>query len=148
MPKILDYTKFCEDLEEVTSLKVFLKRKFHPKGLFSEQIFGPIKNYTCQCGTYFGVSKSGGKCDLCGVDIVNSDVRRTRFAKITLPFPVVNPIFYDLLVELGGKKIKEVLDQLMRDDKSFMYIDGDDHVVCNNTDPIPEGTQIYERTDA
>ncbi len=103
MPKVLDYAQFCEELDEVTSLKVFGKKKFHPQGLFSEQIFGPIKNYTCQCGTYYGLSKSGGNCSTCGVDIINSDVRRTRFAKIILPIYVVNPIFYDLVVEVGGK---------------------------------------------
>ena len=84
MPYLLDYKTFCEELKEITTLKVFSKKKYHPDGLFSEQIFGPIKNYTCQCGTYYGISKSGGKCDLCGVDIVNSDVRRKRFAKIKI----------------------------------------------------------------
>ena len=148
MPRLLDYSTFCENLEEVTSLKSFLKKKFHPKGLFSEQIFGPIKNYTCQCGTYYGISKSGGKCDVCGVDIVNSDVRRTRFAKITLPFPVVNPLFYDLLVEVGGKTLKEIIDKFMRDEKSFMYLDGEEHVVCSENDPVPQNTEIFDRTDA
>ncbi len=148
MPQLLNYSQFCENLEEVTSLKAFSKRKFHPTGLFSEQIFGPLKNYTCQCGTYFGVSKSGGKCDLCAVDIVNSDVRRTRFAKIILPIPVVNPIFYDLLIEIGGKSLKDALDQLMRDEKSFLYMDGEDHIINNIADQIPTGTRIFERTDA
>jgi len=148
MPQLLNYSQFCEDLEEVTSLKAFSKKKFHPHGLFSEQIFGPLKNYTCQCGTYYGVSKSGGNCDLCGVDIVNSDVRRTRFARITLPIPVVNPLFYDLLVEIGGRSLKEALDQLMRDEKSFLYMDEEDHIINNNTEVIPEGSAVFERTDA
>ena len=114
MPKILNYQEFCEPLDEVTSLKVIAKKKFHPEGLFSEQIFGPVKNYTCQCGTYYGPSnvKTGSKCNLCKVDIVNSDVRRTRFAKIILPFPIVNPLFYDLLVELRMRRCDE---QLRRD---------------------------------
>jgi DNA-directed RNA polymerase subunit beta' len=146
MPKLLDYSAFCENLEEVSSLKVFGKKKFHPHGLFSEQIFGPIKNYTCQCGIYYGISKSGGKCDLCGVDIVNSDERRKRFAKITIPIPVVNPIFYDLLSEIGGKTLKHAIDELMRNDKSFLYMEGEEHVI--STDNPPEGVKIYERTDA
>lgn len=148
MPKLLEYNKFCNDLEEVTSLKVFGKKKFHPHGLFSEQIFGPIKNYTCQCGTYYGVSKSGGICDMCGVDIVNSDERRKRFAKITLPIPVVNPLFYDLLCELGGKTLKEVVDQLMKNEKSFMYMEGEEHIIGTDESTIPKGTQIFERTEA
>ena len=148
MPKILDYGKFCENLEEVTSLKTIGKRKFHPEGLFSEQIFGPVKNYTCQCGTYYGVSKSGGQCDICKVDITNSDERRTRFAKITLPMKVINPLFYDLLVDIGGKTLKSALDDLMRQEKSVLYIDGDEHVVTVNSEAIPSGSQTWEKTEA
>lgn len=148
MPKLLPYAEFCEELEEVTSLKPFSKKKFHPAGLFSEQIFGPIKNYTCQCGTYYGISKSGGKCATCEVDIVNSDTRRTRFAKINLPIPVVNPLFYDLLVEVGGKSLKHAIDELMKNEKSFLYMDGTEHIIGSDHDKIPEGMEYWERTDA
>ena len=150
MPKILDYEKFCENLDEVTSLKTFGKKKFHPFGLFSEQIFGPVRNYTCQCGTYYGVSKSGGKCSICEVDIINSDARRKTFAKITIPIPVVNPLFYDLLVDLGGKSLKKALDDLMRNDKSVLYIDADngDFVVSVNPENLPPDIEKWERVAA
>ena len=52
MAVFLDIDKKCETLPPVTSTKYFKKRNFHPEGLFSEQIFGPVKNYTCQCGIY------------------------------------------------------------------------------------------------
>ena len=145
MPKILDYGKFCENLEEVTSLKTIGKRKFHPEGLFSEQIFGPVKNYTCQCGTYYGVSKSGGSCELCNVRITNSDERRTTFAKITLPMKVVNPLFYDLLVDIGGKSFKSALDDLMKQEKSVLYMDGDEHVVSTNPQPSETNIKKYRQ---
>ena len=148
MPKILDYHNFCEPLEEVTSLKTFGKKKFHLKGLFSEQIFGPVRNYTCQCGIYHGVSKSGGTCDDCKVDIVNSDERRKRFAKIVLPIPVVNPLFYDLLVELGGRSLKSALDDLMKNDKSVLYIADQEMIVTVNSESVPQGTQTWERVAA
>jgi len=148
MPKILNYSNFCENLDEITSLKTFTKRKFHPRGLFSEQIFGPVRNYTCQCGTYHGVSKVGGKCSECEVDIVNSDERRKRFAKIVLPLQVVNPLFYDLLSDLGGKTLKKCLDDLMRNDKSVLYITNDQFIVSLNEEEIPEGCQRWERTEA
>ncbi len=148
MPKILDYETFCENLDEVTSLKTFGKKKFHPFGLFSEQIFGPVRNYTCQCGTYYGVSKSGGKCSICEVDIINSDARRKRFAKITIPISVVNPLFYDLLVDLGGKGLKKALDDLMRNDKSVLYVSDGDFVVTPIPEQIPQGAQTWERTQA
>lgn len=148
MPKILDYASFCENLEEISSIKTFTKRKFHPHGLFSEQIFGPLRNYTCQCGIYHGVSKVNGKCSDCNVDIVNSDERRKRFAKIVLPLKVVNPLFYDLLVDLGGRTLKKCLDDLMRNDKSVLYISDDQFIVSLNVEEIPKGCQRWERTDA
>jgi len=149
MPKILDYNSFCENLDEVTSLKIFGKKKFHPEGLFSEQIFGPIKNYTCQCGTYYGISRTGEQCKLCKVDIVNSNIRRKRFAKITIPIKVVNPLFYDLLVDLGGKDLKKAIDTLMRNEKSILYKSQDDYIVTvNQNTPIPEGCQVWERAGA
>jgi len=148
MPKILNYAKFCENLEEVTSLKTFGKKKFHSNGLFSEQIFGPVRNYTCQCGTYHGVSKSGGTCKECDVDIVNSDERRKRFAKIVLPTPVVNPLFYDLLVDIAGRTLKSALDDLMKMDKSVLYIQDGEFVVTVNPETIPAGLQQWERIEA
>ena len=148
MPKVLDYAQFCENLEEVTSLRIFGKKKFYPQGLFSEQIFGPVKNYTCQCGTYYGLSKSGGKCTTCGVDIINSDSRRTRFAKIDLPIAVVNPIFYDLVAEVGGKTLKRAIDELMRNEKSYLYMDGLEHIIGSDQDRRPEGTEYWEKTNA
>lgn len=148
MPKILDYSSFSEDLPEITSKNIMSKKFFHPQGLFSEQIFGPIKNYTCQCGTYYGVSKAGGTCKLCGVDIVNSDERRKRFSIIKLPIDVVNPLFYDLLIELGGKSLKSAMDKLMMNEKSLLYQDGDDFIVTLSPETIPEGLPKWERTDA
>ena len=148
MPKVLDYNKFCENLEEVSSLKTFGKKKFHPEGLFSEQIFGPIRNYTCQCGIYHGISKNGQTCKECGVDIVNSDERRKRFAKIVIPIKVVNPLFYDLLCEIGGKDIKDALDDLMKQDKSVLYMTDKEYVVTTVPESIPKGSQTWERSEA
>lgn len=152
MPKLLDYTNFCENLPNVTSTRIIDKKKFHPQGLFSEQIFGPVRNYTCQCGgptgTYHGISKTGGKCDMCQVDIVNSDERRKRFAKITLPIPVINPLFYDLIITISGNNIKSSLDTLMKNEKSIMFLlDGYPEIVLS-LDKVPPGSQTWERTDA
>lgn len=148
MPKLLDQNSFCENLKEVTSPKPIVKRKFHPDGLFSEQIFGPIKNYTCQCDIYYGISKSGGTCPICNVDIVSSVERRRRFAKITLPIPVINPLFYDLLVSLGGSEIKKIVDLIMKDEKSILYIHEDEFVVTSDSSAIPQGARSFERAEA
>lgn len=147
MPKLLDVTKFCENLKEITSSKIIDKRKFHSAGLFSEQIFGPIKNYTCQCGTYYGVSRSGGTCEDCGVDIVNSDVRRKRFAKIILPIQIVNPIMYDLIIDVGGNTFKTYLTKLMKNDKSVLYVKDEIYYVVDDV-KVPEDVQKWEKLEA
>ena len=153
--KIVDIETFCEDLKEVSSSKIMDKRKFHPAGLFSEQIFGPLKNYTCQCGIYHGISNAGTTCKICGVDIVSSRERRTRFGKIILPIPVVNPIFYDLIVTLGKGKLKSDIDLLMKDERLVLYnrtMDDGQFLQVGIEDekmyPSPEYTKIAERVEA
>ena len=136
MPKMIDIEEFCKDLKEVSSIKILDRNgKFHPAGLFSEQIFGPVKNYTCQCGIYYGLSRSGGTCSECGVDIVNSYERRRRFAKIVLPLKVINPLFHDLLYYLGGNDVLGPIEMLMKNEKSFMYKDDGEFVVTNSDSP-------------
>jgi len=148
MPRPLDFDTFCENLDEITTTKIVNKKKFHPNGLFSEQIFGPLKNYTCQCDIYHGVSKLNSKCDLCGVDIVNSDERRKRFAKITLPIYIINPLFYDLIISLEGGNLKSAIDNLMKNENSVLYMDGDDHIVTTTPENIPAETQKWEKIEA
>ncbi len=151
MPKLLDFGNFCEDLEEITTSKIMDKKNFHPEGLFSEQIFGPLKNYTCQCGTYHGVSRSGGTCDTCGVDIVNSDERRRRFAKITLPIPAINPVFYDLLISIGGKDVENAINDLMMKEDSILYVIDDGEIieyVVVVGENVPDGCETWTRIEA
>ena len=148
MPNLLNFKNFCSDLKEVTTSKVTNKKNFHSEGLFSEQIFGPLRNYTCGCGIYHGVSQEGGTCKICNVDIVNSNERRQRFAKIILPFPIVNPIYYDLLVDIGGSIIKTDLDKLMKKETSILYIEDDEPVVTNDPTQLPSGYTKWERTNA
>jgi len=63
--------------------------------------------------------------------------------------PVVNPLFYDLLIELGGKNFKKAIDSLMRNEKSVLYKSNNDYMVTVNPDDvIPKGEQVWERADA
>jgi len=148
LPSFLDIDKFVENLKEVSSTKIISKKKFYSKGLFSEQIFGPIKNYTCQCGIYYGASRSGGTCAVCGVDVVHSNERRRRFAKIILPFPIVNPIFYELLTSIGGSKVKGIIDCLMKDERSILVIRDKEWGVVTTESAIPKGAKALERLEA
>jgi len=148
MPSLLDINKFSEELKQVSSTKMMSKKKFHPKGLFSEQIFGPVRNYTCQCGTYYGISGAGGTCAICEVDIVNSDERRRRFARIVLPFPVVNPIFYELIVDIGGSKVKGLLDDLMKNEQSILFVREDEYGVATSESAVPKDAEKFEKIEA
>lgn len=149
MAKILNIKEFCKNLKEVTTSKVLDKKKFHPEGLFSEQIFGPLKNYTCQCDVYYGPNCSG-TCSKCGVDIEKSTVRRSRFAKIVLPGEVINPMFYDLFIEVVPSDVKHKLDILKNDFKSILYKDPETkhYTVTSEKSEIPSGVQQWEKIEA
>jgi len=65
-------------------------QKPEKEGLFSEQIFGPVKDYECACGKYKGIRYKGIKCDRCGVEVIHSLSRRERMGHIKLAAPVTH----------------------------------------------------------
>jgi len=147
MPKLSDVDNFCEDLPEITTVKYIYKNKFHPEGLFSEQIFGPLKNYTCQCKKYHGVSAEGQTCPICNVPITNTIKRRRQFAKICLPIKVINPIFYDLLLKIGGRDIRKLIEPLMNNELSVLYITDQDIYISSDGNIIPNADK-FEKSEA
>ena len=60
------------------------------EGLFCEKIFGPTKDWECQCGKYKRQKYKGVVCDRCGVEVTRSNVRRQRLGHIGLAAPVAN----------------------------------------------------------
>ncbi|MCQ3915505.1 MAG: hypothetical protein MJ195_01935 [Mycoplasmoidaceae bacterium] len=56
-------------------------------GLFCQKIFGPVKDYECACGKYKKVKYKGKVCEVCGVEIISSSVRRERMSCIELAYP-------------------------------------------------------------
>jgi len=144
--------KFCESLPEVTTNKIYAKRGFHPNGLFSEKIFGPVRTCTCGCGIYWGRSKIGEKCLTCGVEIGYSSLRRKKFAKIELPFPVLNPIMFYLIVKAGKTTIGNIINDMIFDDTIMgYYFDNDTSKYIKIKKPsieneaivVPEGCTLY-----
>jgi len=138
----------CKSLPEVTSNKLYLRRDFHEEGLFSQKIFGPVKNYTCACGIYMGRSNKGQICKICGVEITHSSERRKRYAKIRLPLRVMNPIMYYLVCKIGRITLKDVIDKLMYSEtilgtywntetKKFTMVDEE------KLAELPEGITLY-----
>ncbi|MBP8617962.1 MAG: hypothetical protein KBI15_01885, partial [Candidatus Pacebacteria bacterium] len=77
---------------EVTRAETINYRTQKPEkeGLFSEQIFGPVKDYECACSKYKGARYKGVICDRCGVEVTHSFVRRERMGHITLATPVAH----------------------------------------------------------
>ncbi len=56
-------------------------------GLFCEKIFGPIISWKCRCGKYQGVMPSK-VCEICGVQLTETRIRRYKMGYIPLPAPV------------------------------------------------------------
>ncbi len=77
---------------EVTKPETINYRTQRPErdGLFSEQIFGPVKDYECACGKYKKIRYKGIVCDRCGVEVTSSAVRRERMGHIKLATPVAH----------------------------------------------------------
>jgi DNA-directed RNA polymerase subunit beta' len=59
-------------------------------GLFCEKIFGPTRDWECNCGKYKRIKHKGIVCDRCGVEVTRSKVRRERMGHIELSAPVVH----------------------------------------------------------
>lgn len=147
----LNIDEFCKDLPEVTTSKIYSKKIFHPDGLFSEKIFGPVKSYTCSCGIYYGRSKHNTVCPVCGVKIENSNVRRKNMAKIVLPFEVINPIMLFTIKRVKLEIYNIIMSMIMDNDVLGYYFDENKEKFIKvpkpalDTDPvtIPDGVILY-----
>jgi DNA-directed RNA polymerase subunit beta' len=122
---LINTDEICKDLQEVNSKKIFESGKFSKTGLFSLQIFGPLKSDSCACNkiTYRGRSLRHSTCKKCGVDIVSSEERRRRYAKIVLPMPILNPIFY-YIITLSKSSSKEILNNMLTYTSSYYFDNG------------------------
>src|SRR6266851_674903 len=103
---------------EVTKPETINYRTLKPEqdGLFSERIFGPVKDWECSCGKYKGVRFKGIVCDRCGVEVGRSRVRRERMGHIELASPVSHiwyfkgiPSRMGLLLDLSPRKLESIL---------------------------------------
>ncbi len=106
MGKNLDYKTFnaiklmiasSEDIKtwsygEVKKPETINYRTFKEEkdGLFCERIFGPMKDYECNCGRYKYPRHKGVICERCGVEVTEREVRRERMGHIELAVPVAH----------------------------------------------------------
>ena len=88
-------------------------------GLFCAKIFGPVKDYECNCGKYKRMKHRGIVCEKCGVEVIASKVRRERMGHIELAAPVAHIWFLKTL----PSKIGTLLDMTMADLEKVLYFD-------------------------
>ncbi len=96
-------------------------RTFKPErdGLFCAKIFGPIKDYECNCGKYKRMKHRGVICEKCGVEVIKSKVRRDRLAHIDLATSVAHIWFLKSL----PSKIGNALDLTLKNLEKVLYFD-------------------------
>ena len=77
---------------EVKKPETINYRTFKPEkdGLFCARIFGPVKDYECICGKYKRMKHRGIICEKCGVEVIQSKVRRERMGHIQLASPIAH----------------------------------------------------------
>ena len=77
---------------EVKKPETINYRTFKPErdGLFCAKIFGPTKDWECNCGKYKRMKHRGIVCDKCGVEVTRAAVRRERMGHISLATPVAH----------------------------------------------------------
>ncbi|MEE8398255.1 MAG: DNA-directed RNA polymerase subunit beta', partial [Desulfobacterales bacterium] len=104
-------------------------RTFKPErdGLFCAKIFGPTKDYECNCGKYKRMKHRGVICEKCGVEVIQSKVRRERMAHIKLASPCAHIWFLKSL----PSKIGNMLDITLKNLEKVIYFDS--YIV---TDPM------------
>jgi DNA-directed RNA polymerase subunit beta' len=106
---------------EVKKPETINYRTFKPErdGLFCSKIFGPIKDYECNCGKYKRMKHRGIICEKCGVEVIQSKVRRERMGHIKLAAPVAHIWFLKCL----PSKIGNLLDLTLKDLERVLYFE-------------------------
>ena len=104
---------------EVKKPETINYRTFKPErdGLFCAKIFGPVKDYECNCGKYKRMKHRGIVCEKCGVEVIQSKVRRERLGHINLATPVAHIWFLKSL----PSRIGNLLDITLKDLEKILY---------------------------
>ena len=123
---------------EVTKPETINYRSFKPErdGLFCERIFGPVKDWECQCGKYKRIRYRGVVCDRCGVEVTQAKVRRDRMGHIELAVPVVHIWFLKSL----PSRISYLLDVSVRNIERVIYYEA--YIILDPGDTEKEAGDI------
>jgi len=126
---------------EVKKPETINYRTFKPErdGLFCARIFGPVKDYECNCGKYKRMKHRGVVCEKCGVEVIQSKVRRERLGHITLATPVAHIWFLKSL----PSRIGNMLDITLKELEKVLYCES--YIVIDpKTTPLQQGELISE----
>ena len=105
-------------------------------GLFCERIFGPVKDFECACGKYKRIRYKGIICERCGVEVIESNVRRHRIGFVELASPVTH-VWY---VKGRPSKIALILNISLKELEQIVYFNS--YVVIN---PGKSGELTYKQ---
>lgn len=103
---------------EVKKIETINYRTLKPErdGLFCARIFGPVKDWECNCGKYKRMKHRGVTCEKCGVEVIQSRVRRERMGHIELVAPVCHiwflkgiPSYLGLIMDMPVKDLERVI---------------------------------------
>ena len=126
---------------EVKKPETINYRTFKPErdGLFCSKIFGPMKDFECQCGKCRGIKYRGVVCEKCGVEVTNTKVRRERMGHIELAAPVAHIWFLKSL----PSRIGLMLDKTLKEVEIILYYEA--YVVIEpNMTPLKHGQILRE----
>ena len=126
---------------EVKKPETINYRTFKPErdGLFCAKIFGPVKDYECVCGKYKRMKHRGVVCEKCGVEVIQSKVRRERLGHIELACPVAHIWFLRSLPSRMGA----LLDLSLKDLEKVLYCESYIMLDQGNSD-VEVGTILPE----
>lgn len=104
---------------EITKPETINYRTLKPEmnGLFCERVFGPVNDWECHCGKYKRIRHKGIVCERCGVEIIDSKVRRHRMGFIELASSVTH-VWY---VKGRPSKIALILGMTVKELEQIVY---------------------------
>jgi DNA-directed RNA polymerase subunit beta' len=126
---------------EVKKPETINYRTFKPErdGLFCAKIFGPTKDYECNCGKYKRMRHRGVVCEKCGVEVIQSKVRRERMGHIELATPIAHIWFTKSL----PSRIATLLDLTLKELEKVLYYESYVVVDAGESD-LEENTLLSE----
>ena len=128
---------------EVKKPETINYRTFKPErdGLFCAKIFGPVKDYECLCGKYKRMKHRGVTCEKCGVEVIQSKVRRERLGHIDLATPVAHIWFLKSL----PSRIGNLLNISLKDLEKVLYCES--YMVTNPGESTLKEGEILSEED-